>query len=163
MTSRPGSFFVLAQYHARRYKCIAYVVSVFNIVSRWHERNRLSLLSCLMWQLVVDVELLGFVYHWGLDVNSITVIGGFLFLHPSIHPSVVGRGYGRGSCSFCCCRHTPWSWGRSKKKLCSIFPLILPSFRRAHSARNMIQRNSFDGWSVKYRKNKNKNVAGKLL
>ena len=26
-------------------------------------------------QFIIDVELLGFVYHWGLDVNSITVIG----------------------------------------------------------------------------------------
>lgn len=28
-------------------------------------------------QVVIDVELLGFVYHWGLDVNSITAIGEF--------------------------------------------------------------------------------------
>ena len=26
-------------------------------------------------KVVVDVELLGFVYHWGLQVNAITVIG----------------------------------------------------------------------------------------
>lgn len=26
-------------------------------------------------QVIIDVELLGFVYHWGLDVNSLTVIG----------------------------------------------------------------------------------------
>lgn len=24
---------------------------------------------------MIDIELLGFVHHWGLDVNSITVIG----------------------------------------------------------------------------------------
>lgn len=29
--------------------------------------------SCL--QAIIDLELLGFVYHWGLEVNSITVIG----------------------------------------------------------------------------------------
>lgn len=28
-------------------------------------------------QVIIDVELLGFVYHWGLEVNSITVIGEF--------------------------------------------------------------------------------------
>lgn len=26
-------------------------------------------------QFIIDLDLLGFVYHWGLDVNSITVIG----------------------------------------------------------------------------------------
>ena len=26
-------------------------------------------------QVVIDVDLLGFVYHWGLEINSITVIG----------------------------------------------------------------------------------------
>lgn len=26
-------------------------------------------------QVMIDVELLGFVYHWGLEINSITVIG----------------------------------------------------------------------------------------
>ena len=26
-------------------------------------------------QAIIDVDLLGFVYHWGLEVNSITVIG----------------------------------------------------------------------------------------
>ena len=28
-------------------------------------------------QVIVDLDLLGFVYHWGLDINSITVIGEF--------------------------------------------------------------------------------------
>ena len=27
---------------------------------------------------MIDIELLGFVYHWGLDVNSITVIGEYV-------------------------------------------------------------------------------------
>jgi len=35
------------------------------------------LCSVLASQVVIDVELLGFVYHWGLDVNSITAIGKF--------------------------------------------------------------------------------------
>lgn len=26
-------------------------------------------------QVLIDVELLGFIYHWGLEVNSLTVIG----------------------------------------------------------------------------------------
>ena len=30
--------------------------------------------ACLGSQVIIDVDLLGFVYHWGLDVNSITVI-----------------------------------------------------------------------------------------
>ena len=30
---------------------------------------------CVVSKFMIDVELLGFVYHWGLDVNSITVIG----------------------------------------------------------------------------------------
>ena len=35
-------------------------------------------------QVIVDIDLLGFVYHWGLDINSITVIGEFtLFLSDS--------------------------------------------------------------------------------
>ena len=35
-------------------------------------------------QVIVDIDLLGFVYHWGLDINSITVIGEFiLFLSGS--------------------------------------------------------------------------------
>lgn len=29
----------------------------------------------LLVQVIVDVDLLGFVYHWGLEVNSVTVIG----------------------------------------------------------------------------------------
>lgn len=29
-------------------------------------------------QVIIDVGLLGFVYHWGLEVNSITVIGKYV-------------------------------------------------------------------------------------
>lgn len=32
-------------------------------------------------QVIIDVELLGFVYHWGLDVNSLTVIGEHMCFH----------------------------------------------------------------------------------
>lgn len=31
--------------------------------------------NSLVLQAIIDVDLLGFVYHWGLEVNSITVIG----------------------------------------------------------------------------------------
>lgn len=40
-------------------------------------------------QIVIDAELLGFVYHWGLDVNSITVIG-------EAHDAVLQQDYTRG-------------------------------------------------------------------
>ena len=36
----------------------------------------------LVYQVIIDVELLGFVYHWNLDVNAITVIGEYSSVVP---------------------------------------------------------------------------------
>lgn len=41
----------------------------FYLVCQFHSSLDLAV------QVIIDVELLGFVYHWGLEVNSITVIG----------------------------------------------------------------------------------------
>lgn len=38
-------------------------------------------------QAIIDVELLGFVYHWNLQLNSITVIGGLATLSFSHTPA----------------------------------------------------------------------------
>lgn len=47
-------------------------------------------------QIIIDVELLGFVYHWGLDVNSITVIGEY--------PNPIPLQLLCGCCCCCCSR-----------------------------------------------------------
>lgn len=36
-------------------------------------------LSCGL-QVMIDVELLGFVYHWGLELNAINVIGEYAYV-----------------------------------------------------------------------------------
>ena len=41
------------------------------LVSAFHSVHS----NCFGLQVIIDVDLLGFVYHWGLDVNGITVIG----------------------------------------------------------------------------------------
>lgn len=52
-------------------KCVSVCGRQSRLRRRIRSTHRVQFLAD---QVIIDVDLLGFVYHWGLDVNSITVI-----------------------------------------------------------------------------------------